>query len=128
MRWLWLCVLVGCGASEGKYLTDYTARYCELVFQCSDEAMLLFDGIESEEECNNLVGSDLQSFGGTCEEYDGRAAKDCLKAMDDMTCPAQGKSLDSALPAACSYVFLTCKEPEDDNTDEPNTTATPTTP
>ena len=127
MRWLGLVVLTGCGVGEDKYLTQYTERYCELVFQCSDEAMLLFDGLETEEECGGLVGNELVDFGGTCEDYDGRAAKDCLREMKDLTCPAEGKTLDSALPTACSYVFLTCTEPKEEDTDDATNPTTPAT-
>jgi hypothetical protein len=119
-------LLSGCGIDETRFIPDYTEQYCALVFDCSESATLLFDGIGDQERCAGLVGPVVEAQLETCESYDGKAAKKCLKDMGDLTCPGPGVSLDSTLPSVCDDVFVDCKEtPEQGNVPNETDTGTP---
>ena len=105
MRPVWIAaigLLVGCGVKEDAFIDKFAERTCEWALECYDDASLEFLGWTDLDAC-------IQDFGGRyladvqgCT-YDKKAAKDCLKAMKDATCPAEGE--DPALPTVCEAVY-----------------------
>ncbi len=101
--WFWL---LACGPSDEAFVTRYTEEWCALVMACSDPAALAFDGIESVEDCEAIVGSQVEVDASTCS-YDPKAAKTCLTALNDLACDGGQAPVE---PSTCGVVFIECTE------------------
>jgi hypothetical protein len=82
-------VLAACGGgsiSEEKFLEKFGKEFCQLEFECADEA-------DTEPKFND-VGECEEFWAGITQpqgnepgcEYDGDAANDCLAAIHDIEC------------------------------------------
>lgn len=112
---LLLTGLIGCGPHETRFIPDFADRFCDLVLECEDPAVLVFDGIEDREDCLSLYGNGIDSQGEGCK-YKRKRGKRCLRAMELMTCPTDGTPLRDALPLECDEVYIKCSRvPEDDD-------------
>ena len=96
-----LPLLVACGPSEDKFQDRFAESACETLMECSEDGgdsgfSLVF--FENQEQCESFY-SLAWGFMGECD-YDKKAAKECLKSLDDLTC-------DGALegPSACDDVY-----------------------
>lgn len=89
MRALWWTMfLVACGGvSEDEFREEFTAKSCDLLFECAgDETTLFF--FETPEDCRMFLSFVWTAVPDECD-YDRKAAKECLQAMDDATCDEQ---------------------------------------
>lgn len=116
----WL--LSACGPSEGDFVVEYTDAYCAWYLDCGDPAQLVFDGLDTIEECRALFGPDVAAQADTCK-INRAAASRCLEAMDGLVCPTEeGAVLDDNLPAECTTTWKKClgqTADGDDTGDEP---------
>lgn len=110
-----LLTLAACGVDETVFIPDYADYYCQSVMDCTDPAVLTFDGIGSMDDCLAIVGPDLEAEVGYCD-YNGKAAKKCLQAMETMGCPGVDQTVDDILPLDCAQVLSACSPPKDDPT------------
>lgn len=94
-----LVALTGCGLSEDKYAEESIRLSCEFIMECYADLELY----ASVDECITEVTADSEDPPDTCE-YDAKAAKDCLSALEDMECPAEGELPET--PAACEDVYV----------------------
>ncbi len=90
-------LVAGCGVSQSTFQSDYAAKYCALQFQCEDTAALSALGWTDEAACV----SDLSAVDTASTSYDKKAAKDCLTALDAVTCDDLASN---TFPAICLQV------------------------
>lgn len=90
--WLVLVALAGCGYPEDTFQEDYLTAYCSWAADCQLYA--------DEATCSDAY-ADWQPGGDG--EYDAKAAKDCVTALEDQGCPSGEEPVD--FPDACSYVY-----------------------
>lgn len=122
---LLLTTLAGCGIDETVFIPDYTDLYCDTVMECTDPAVLTFDGIESKDDCLGIIGPEIEAEIGYCD-YSPKAAKKCVKAMELMGCPGEGQTVEDVLPVDCAAVTQACNPPK--STAPTGTAPTGTTP
>lgn len=99
-----LLTTIGCGVSEEDFQEEFAMGACSLMFECgaTDDTglgggMLFFS---TEGECVEFY--DLVFALGTSGcDYDKKAAKECLAALDETTCD----SSDDAGGEACGDVY-----------------------
>lgn len=120
-----LVALAACGVDETHFIPDYADLYCDTVMSCSEPALLLFDGIETKDDCLAIVGPAIESEVLNCD-YDPKSAKRCLKGMEGMGCPGEGQTVDDVLPLDCAQVSSICKEPVTEPTGTGTATGTAT--
>lgn len=101
--WFWL---MACGPSDEAFVARYTEDWCAVVMACSDPAVLAFDGIETVEDCEAIVGSQVEVEAASCS-YDPKAARSCLSALHELGCDGSQAPVE---PSTCSVVFLECTE------------------
>jgi len=124
MRWTLLAVLFAAGCyNESKFVPEKTDAFCALLLECTDPAVLAFDGMTNE-SCQAFWGPQFRDEGLDCKFRRG-AAKDCVSALMNATCPAEGSVADN-LPEICGAVFTDCPVRRDtpDDTDPPGDTGT----
>lgn len=103
MRWsLILFALAGC-YSESEFIPSKTTAYCELLLECSDPAVLAFDGITAE-TCEGTWGPMFQEEASGCK-FRRRSAKACIESLALATCPEEGPV---ELPVVCGAAFDQC--------------------
>ena len=96
-----LPLLVACAPSEAKFQERFAEASCEALLECTEGgsdsgfSLVLF---ENQEQCESFYSLAF-SFLGECE-YDKRAAKDCLKSLDDISCEGSPETI-----AACADVY-----------------------
>ena len=96
-----LPLLVACAPSEAKFQDRFAEASCEAILECSEGgsdsgfSMGLFD---NQEQCESFY-SLAWGFLGECE-YDKKAAKECLKSLDDLSCEGSPETL-----SACDDVY-----------------------
>lgn len=100
--------LAGCGDAEGKFVAEYTTAYCDFYLQCADPAELVFDGMDTQDECEGTYGPEFLAEGEGCK-LDHPAAKACLDQLGALQCPPENAVLDSAIPPACDAVWKKCE-------------------
>lgn len=108
-----LGVLSGCGWSETRYIDEFVQKDCEVRMECHDPAVLTFLGWETHDDCVADRGPEVTAMADDCT-YNKKAARDCVKAMDEMACPEDGTELD--YPEICDEVFLACEDTDGDDT------------
>lgn len=96
-----LPLLVACGVSEDKFKDKFAEKSCEVLLECApgggtDSGFGSFFG--SQEDCESLY-SFAYAFMGECD-YDKKAAKECLKALDDASCDESPEEI-----TACEEVW-----------------------
>lgn len=99
-------MFVACGPQEGEFLVSYSTALCKHTMACSDEAELTFDGILTQEDCEDRRIVDVQEWGAGCR-YVGGNASQCLLDMDALKCPAVVGAL-ADRPASCDLVYTDC--------------------
>lgn len=106
-RRLWpvALVLVGCAWSESKYISRRAEADCAWALRCESAAVLAFRGWDTQEACLASHGPEVAGAGEGCA-YDKRAAKPCVQAIEDSSCPAEGE--DQVLPVTCDQVYTGC--------------------
>ncbi len=110
MWWVWAAA---CGPSDGAFVTDYVEQTCTLLLDCYEPSALAFDGIDSFDTCLGVYGPPVEDLRLACT-FDRKAARDCLDALPDAACPADGETLEAALPVACDSVFVQCQGSADE--------------
>jgi hypothetical protein len=83
-KWMLLTVFLGgCGMSSSNYLESYAEIYCDRITnECADDDFVMF---ESASDCELF----LNGFGSLAVadcDYDAKAAKDCIKEIEEATC------------------------------------------
>ena len=102
------CWLAACGPSESRFVVEYTDAYCAWYLDCGDSAQLVFDGVDTLEECRAIVGPDIADEADGCK-LDRAPARACLDAMATLACPTDPEAeLDDALPAECATTWKKC--------------------
>ena len=80
--------LAACGGSlsEEKFLEKLGKEFCQLEFDCADEADTE-PKYNDQQECEEFWAGITQPQGNEADcEYDGDAANDCLSAIDEIEC------------------------------------------
>lgn len=119
VAWFGLLLALGaCGPSESDFVLEYTDLYCAYYLDCADPAQLVFEGMDTVEECAGTFGPGFGEDAGACKLAKGDARK-CLKAMELLTCPAEGTPLDAGLPPICDTVWKKCiAQPEETESED----------
>ncbi|MEQ1505120.1 MAG: hypothetical protein ABMB14_22995 [Myxococcota bacterium] len=120
-RWVAGVLLVaGCGPSESEFVVEYTDAYCAYYLDCSDPAILVFDGLDAIDDCVAVAGPENAARASGCK-LERTAARACLDQMATVACPTDGTPVDEALPTACTATWKNCSDqPEDEPADETN--------
>jgi hypothetical protein len=109
-----LPLIAACGTEELEFLETYNTLRCEHILACGDEAQLRFEGILSQETCEDRSLEDLSEWGLGCR-YRPTAAQECLFAMETLTCPGDGALAER--PPACQTVYFDCSDLPDETED-----------
>ncbi|MEN0063045.1 MAG: hypothetical protein AAGA48_12900 [Myxococcota bacterium] len=110
MRLFWLMVVAGCArVSEAEFVPVYVDVYCERFFECADDALLTFEGLDDEDDCRAAVGPETADLSDTCDLED-RLAQDCIDALSVVTCPTAGTLFADVVPNVCQDVWVECEE------------------
>lgn len=104
-----LVFLAGCGVDQTEFIADYAVAECDFAMACYDPAILEFRGWTDAATCVQQRGPEITGDSEGCT-FDKRLAKDCLKAMKDITCPDG----DPLVPEVCTQVFACGETPVDD--------------
>lgn len=103
---LMLAPLIACGVKEEKFQEEFAAKSCEALFECAvgEDSGSFGVGLffETEADCVALYDFAFALGTGGCE-YDKKAAKECLTALDDLSCDAAGD--DASAGEACNEVY-----------------------
>lgn len=91
-----LAMLAACGYSEERFADDLTRAMCDKLVECE-----LFPG--DEDQCY-LQTIDGEGDNTDCD-YDPQAARECLSAIDSLTCPEEELLVP---PAVCGDVYTNC--------------------
>ncbi|MBW1879515.1 MAG: hypothetical protein JRJ84_14220, partial [Deltaproteobacteria bacterium] len=85
---LGICVLAltGCRWSEARFFDEYAEADCTFLMDCLDPAVLTFLGWGSLADCIEDKGTEAVTEAQGCE-YNPRAARSCVKGIEEMTCP-----------------------------------------
>lgn len=115
-----LLLLAACGPNPPKFIEKVVELDCDYIQACEDDAILTFTGWNDRATCiSDAVLRWEDRTSGECE-YDKKAAKACLKALEDYaaTCPRDDDGA-PMLPEACLATHLNCTGPAtDDSGDE----------
>jgi hypothetical protein len=110
MRILTSCFLIaalgssGCEYKEWKYQREIVRAECDYAMDCYSGAVLTFYGWNTVEDCVVDRGPEVAAATAACV-YDDKAAKDCVKALDQLACQDGG---DPTFPSACDQVYADC--------------------
>ena len=94
MRPLLLTLLISCAPSEDEFAGELVEISCDRIFECTAQEDIDAMGIlwifgDDAEECYELFEDDSGTDTATAEddcEYDKKAAKECLKEFDALSC------------------------------------------
>jgi hypothetical protein len=105
---LLLTILAGCGVDETVYIPEFANLYCQRTMDCEDNAVLVFEGFATLDDCLAVIGPEIEAEVSGCK-FKGKAAKKCLNAMEKMTtCWPDDSTLDDNLPQECAEVLVDC--------------------
>ncbi len=110
-----LALLIGlsaCSVSEERFIADMSEAECTYATQCFTEEILTFYAWDSVESCQSDQGPIYAALQRDCTTYDKKAARDCLKALQERTCQGEGPDFDN--PAVCADVFTSCEGQDTD--------------
>lgn len=107
-----MVLMIACAPSEDKFEAETIAITCEKTFECTAEEdieaaqeMGFWPLGSDAEECIQILTEageeDTDDTASTDLVYNKEYAKDCLDAMDAMSC----EDFSSGLPAACEDVY-----------------------
>ena len=107
-----LTLMIACAPSEDKFEAETIAITCEKTFECTAEEDIAaaqemgFWPLGSDaDECVQILteagNEETDDTASTGLVYNKEYAKDCLDAMDAMSC----EDFSSGLPAACEDVY-----------------------
>lgn len=88
--------VAGCGVAEQDFPRALAESTCDHLVGCFPAAYASFDSCVSEQ---------LLAPGAGCV-YQESAARDCLRALDDLDCPLDGAA--PAWPESCSAAWTEC--------------------
>ena len=97
------------GMSNAEFATAYSDLYCERFFECADESLLVFDGVESVEQCLAAIGPSVSDDSVACELNEDEAVA-CLDEFAVVMCPEEGATLDDVVPQSCASAWEACQE------------------
>ena len=95
LRYILISMVVGCGISEEEFSDQLAIHTCERNSTC-----IVKNGGEAR-NCEGISG--IPSTIITCD-YDGKAATECIQAIDDADCQGNG----FAPQAVCATVLTNC--------------------
>jgi hypothetical protein len=104
---LTLLLASACGLDEARFVSRQAEQDCAYALACFSDPMLAFQGWTDQETCESTHGPTLAAVAASCDEFDNKAAKECIKAMKGRACAGEGPSLDR--PAVCDVVFSSCE-------------------
>jgi len=82
-----------CSFSESKFEKKASEASCEWTVEC-------FEGVFADVDACLEADSEMSDT-DSCE-YDSKAAKDCVDAIEELTCD------DTGLPSVCNDVYTNC--------------------
>ncbi len=118
-RGLWpllVVAAVGCGTNEGVFIPEYAQLYCAKQIECSGAATQLFNGVDGTDDCVAAFGPEVEATSDGCK-YKGGKAKQCLTAIETLTCPANADPFDTVVPPICDEVYVKCISSPDGSND-----------
>lgn len=118
VAFLIITTLTGCGWSESKFVEKYAETDCAYLMECLDPAVLTFLGWDTTQDCVDDRGTEIVTEAQGCE-YNRKAARTCVKGIEEMTCPADGEEPD--YPPECSEVYFDCDEGDTGDTGDTGT-------
>lgn len=103
--------VVACGPPESEFIPEYNRLWCQHRMECEDEALRVFDGLTSQQVCEDRSILDLADWGDGCV-YVSTTATECLADMATLTCPAEEGRL-ATQPVTCTNVYVDCTDAGD---------------
>jgi len=105
----WVFVVAGCArVSEAEFVPVYVDVYCDRFFECADDALLTFEGLDDEDDCAAVVGPEVAELSDACELED-KLAQDCIDELSVVRCPTSGTLFSDAVPSVCQDVWVECE-------------------
>ncbi|MBN2797654.1 MAG: hypothetical protein JXX28_00760 [Deltaproteobacteria bacterium] len=106
MRAMWLLVLGlgACSFPTEDFVYEATVSDCTWAMDCLEDDVLTFYGWDSQETCQEDRGPVLSALSVGCAEYEKRAAKDCIEALEARTCG----DAEITWPSVCDGVYTSC--------------------
>lgn len=111
-------LFAACNPNEGRFISRLAEQDCTYALECFSDSLLNHYGWTDQETCESLHGPILAAYGVSCEEYDPKAARACIKDLRGRSCTTEGPDL--ARPASCDTVFASCSDgalPDEQDTD-----------
>lgn len=109
-------LISGCSIDEDRFVTRLAEEDCTYALDCFDEPILNFYGWTDQETCESTHGPDLAAIAASCQDFDPKLARTCLKELGDRSCQGDGPGLDR--PDACDAVFTSCEGAVTSGSDE----------
>jgi len=104
-----LLLVAGCvQVSEAEFVPVYTEVYCDRFFECADDALLTFEGLDDVEDCTSVIGPEAAALSDGCKLVD-RLAQDCIDELSVVTCPSSGTLFSEVVPTVCDEVWTECE-------------------
>jgi hypothetical protein len=94
-----LLLLTSC-YSESSYDEDLTAAVCDWTVHC-------YPDLYADADACIAAGVQGEETGSNCS-FHAKAARDCVAAWQEASCPAKGET--TTWPSVCAGVFTNCKE------------------
>ena len=81
--------LSACGAvpgvmSQGEFSRKYAEQLCDRTFDCDEAGAEALWG--TEDDCQKETSKDLRSSYDNACDYEGKAARQCLKSFKELAC------------------------------------------
>lgn len=110
-----LLALVGCRYTEEDYVSDWIDLYCKEMIEKCDDGEDFSCGSSPTECCHQVFEEDAEgdivgAYLGECPEFDGKQAKACLEAWEEIVdsneCLDNGGDEDITDPPECEDVCI----------------------
>lgn len=112
-----LLLLAACSVNEERYVSELTAGDCAYALTCWDDSVLTQYGWTSQEACEADQGPVNARLPIDCAVYDKKAARECIKALDERSCVDSEDPTELGRPEICAQVFTSCEGGDSEDTD-----------
>lgn len=112
-----LLLASACAVKEERFVSEITTGDCAYALTCWDDDVLTQFGYTSQETCEADRGPINARLPLDCATYDKKAARACIKALDERPCGDGTDRTDLGRPEVCADVFTSCEGGDSDDTD-----------